>query len=354
MSFSPSRLSIARKRAMLTKKALAEACGLAAHTVTRCENGETDPSADTVRAFAKATGFSDDFFYLQDIEQAEGASFRSLTSMTAGIRDASLSAGAIGFIVSDWIEDQFNLPDTQVPDLSLYEPATAARVLREEWSLGEKPISNMVQLLESKGVRVFSLAEETAKMNAFAIWRNERPFVFLNTFKSAESSRFDAAHELGHLVLHQDGACVGREAENEANAFAGSFLMPSSDVRAVLPKVRFLNEVLHQKKRWKVSAAALAYRLHKLEIISDWRYRDFCIEITKKGYNRSEPYPIARESSVVWKKILQSLWSEGKTVQNISDDLFLPESEVSALILGLSGQAGQKVEMESNQIKLVT
>tara|TARA_B100000378_G_scaffold166207_1_gene133855 strand:+ start:380 stop:1408 length:1029 start_codon:yes stop_codon:yes gene_type:complete len=325
---------------MLTKKALAETTNLAAHTITRCENGETEPSDETVQSFAKATGFPEKFFYLSDIEEAEGASFRSLTSMTAGIRDASLSAGAIGFIVSDWIEERFNLPAVKVPDLSLYSPTVAARVLREEWSLGEKPVSNMVQLLESKGVRVFSLSEDTAKMNAFAIWRNERPFVYLNTFKSAESSRFDAAHELGHLVLHQDGACVGREAENEANAFAGSFLMPSSDVRAVLPRVRYLNQVLQQKKRWRVSAAALAYRLHKLEVITDWRYRDFCIEISKRNFNKNEPYPIARETSVVWKKILQSLWSERRTVSDIASDLYLPEREVNSLIYGLMGEVG--------------
>ena len=338
---------------MLTKKALAESCGLAAHTITRCENGGTDPSEETVRAYAEATGFSESFFYLGDVEEANGASFRSLTSMTAGVRDAALSAGAIGFLISDWIEKRFNLPDTHVPDLSLYEPAVAARVLREEWSLGEKPVSNMVQLLESRGVRVFSLAEDTAKMNAFAIWRRQRPFVFLNTFKSAESSRFDAAHELGHLVLHQDGACVGREAENEANAFAGSFLMPSSDVRAVIPRVRYLNQVLQQKKRWKVSVAALVYRLHKLGVISDWRYRDFCIEITKREYNSTEPYPIARESSIIWKKILRSLWSDGRTVSDIANDLFLPENEVSALLFGLIGQSVESGKLTKNQLKIV-
>lgn len=353
MSFSPTRLSIARKRAMLTRKSLAEACNLAAHTITRCENGDTIPSDETIQAFAKATGFPEGFFLLSDVEEAEGASFRSLTSMTAGIRDASLAAGAIGFLVSDWIEDRFNLPEPQVPDLSLYKPAVAARVLREEWSLGEKPISNMVQLLESKGVRVFSLSEETAKMNAFAIWRHERPFVFLNTFKSAESSRFDAAHELGHIVLHQDGACVGREAENEANAFASSFLMPSSDIKAVLPSVRFLNEILQQKKRWKVSAAALAYRLHKLEILSDWKYRDFCIAMTKKGYNRDEPYPMPREKSVIWKKILQSLWLEKRSLSDIASDLHLPESELNALIFGLLGQEEHLTEAQTGAMRLV-
>jgi Zn-dependent peptidase ImmA (M78 family) len=69
--------------------------------------------------------------------------------------------------------------------------------------------------LESKGVRVFSLAANTVKVNAYALWKDEKPFVFLNTFKSTESSRFDAAHELGHLVLHQDGSVTGREAEDQ-------------------------------------------------------------------------------------------------------------------------------------------
>ena len=258
--------------------------------------------------------------------------------MTAGVREAALSSGAIGFLVSDWMETQFNLPEADVPDLSLYSPEVAARVLRQEWSLGERPISNMTQLLESRGIRVFSLSEDTAKMNAFSIWRNQRPFVFLNTFKSAESSRFDAAHELGHLVLHQDGASTGREAENEANAFASSFLMPSSDVQAVLPRVRFLQEVIVHKKRWRVSVAALMYRLHKIGILSDHRYRSFCIEIAARGFNRDEPSPILREKSVIWNKILQSLWSDRKTVSDIATALAVPESEVFALVFGLVGE----------------
>src|ERR1700678_4270171 len=93
----------------------------------------------------------------------------------------------------------------------------AARILRTEWQLGEKPVSNMIHLLESKGIRVFSLAENTVKVNAYSLWRRGKPYVFLNTFKSAESSRFDAAHELAHLILHQDGSVTGRKAEDQAH-----------------------------------------------------------------------------------------------------------------------------------------
>src|SRR3546814_6566541 len=53
--------------------------------------------------------------------------------------------------------------------------------------------------------------EDTKNVDAFSCWRNGQPFVFLNTFKSAERSRFDAAHELAHLVLHRHGGPQGRE-----------------------------------------------------------------------------------------------------------------------------------------------
>ncbi|WP_261371327.1 ImmA/IrrE family metallo-endopeptidase [Yersinia frederiksenii] len=61
----------------------------------------------------------------------------------------------------------------------------------------------MVHLIEPKGVKVFSLAENCVEVDAFSFWTNRKPFVLLNTIKTSERSRFDATHQLGHLVLHQ-------------------------------------------------------------------------------------------------------------------------------------------------------
>ena len=335
MRFNASRLSIARKRRMLNKKGFAERLGVAQHTVVRWEKGEREPTPENIEAFAKELNFPPSFFFGDDVEEPEQASFRSQTSMSAAVRDASLAAGAIGFLVSDWIEERFDLPAIRVPDLHLYGAENAARVLRGEWQLGEKPISNMLHLLESKGVRVFSLAENTVKVNAYSLWRGDKPYVFLNTFKSAESSRFDAAHELAHLVLHQDGGCLGREAEDQANKFASAFLMPRADIMGVLPRVSHLGQLIEAKGRWRVSVAALNYRLHKLGLISDWRYRDFCIEIATRGYNREEPNPLPREKSVVWEKVLKALWSEKTTQVHVARELAIPESEINGLIFSV-------------------
>jgi Zn-dependent peptidase ImmA (M78 family)/transcriptional regulator with XRE-family HTH domain len=344
MRFNGKRLSIARKRWLLNKRGLAAAIGISEYTILRYEAGKTVPTDDIIASIAKTLRFPVGFFFGDDIDEPLGdtASFRSQTSMTAAIRDAALAAGSIGFLISDYVEERFNLPSIAVPDLGVYSPEQASRALREEWGLGEKPISNMIHLLESKGARVFSLAENSMKVNAFSLWRRDKPYVFLNTMKSAENSRFDAAHELGHLVLHQDGKTTGREAEDQANRFASSFLMPKDDVLAELPYVISLDQMMRKKLRWKVSVAALNYRLRKLGLTTEWQNRNFCIQIARSGYTKREPNPIERETSVVWEKVLRMLWTERTTRADIAKALSLPDAEVEALVFGVLGNVAPR------------
>ncbi len=332
---------------MLTKKALAEAINVARHTVLRWEELDSllpapEPTSENIKALERVLGFPKEFFFGQDaaIPTQELVSFRSQTSMSASERDAALAAGEIGCMIWEWVAAKFNLPEVNIPDLrSIVDPESVAQTLRHEWALGERPISNMIQLLESKGVRVFSLAENTSHVNAYSFWRKEQPFVFLNNFKTSECSRFDAAHELGHLVLHRDGYSSGRAAEDQANRFASAFLMPRADVVAVLPRVLNLSQLIESKARWKVSVAALTHRVHKLGLTTEWRNRDLCIELAKRGYNKSEPYGIEWERSVVWDKVLRELFLEKTTHEDIARELSLPPHELNGLLFGIIGRS---------------
>ena len=258
--------------------------------------------------------------------------------MTARERDAALSAGELAYEMADWVREKFNLPETDILDLSTEnDPAVAARTMRQKWAIGERPIGHMIKLLESKGVRVFSLAENTKNVDAFSCWRGNEPYIFLNTFKSTERSRFDAAHELGHLVLHRHGgARQGRSAEHEAHLFAASFLMPKEDVFATIPFVTSLKQLVKAKARWGVSVAALAYRLHKLGLITDWQYRTFCIRINQE-YGINEPNGLAPERSSVWQVVLTDLWKEGITKNRIASEIAVPTDEMENLLFGLTG-----------------
>jgi Zn-dependent peptidase ImmA (M78 family) len=340
--FNRKRLSLARMRRRLTGKGLAELSGLSAVTISRLEQGDNEPDQDTIRRLASALRYPEAFFDGDDPEElpTESVSFRSLKRMSAKERDAAIAAGVLGTQLCEWIESRFSLPKSDLLDLS-YEsdPANAARSLRQYWGLGEKPIGNMLRLLESKGVRVLSLTENTADVDAFSFWRDANPFVYLNNFKTAEHSIFDSAHELGHLVLHKHGGPKqSRSAEHDANLFASAFLMPEEDVRSRMPRLINANVVIKAKARWRVSAMAMAYRLHHLGLLSDWQYRSVCIELGKRGFRSAEPGGIDRERSVIWHKVFTQLWSERTTKKEIAEKLNLPLDELQGLVFGLAGE----------------
>jgi len=174
----------------------------------------------------------------------------------------------------------------------------------------------------------------------------------LNNFKTAESSIFDCAHELGHLVMHKHGdPKETRAAEREANNFASAFLMPGKDVRAQVRRPITIQVILEAKFRWRVSAMALAYRLNSLRLLSEWQYKSLIMELGKRGYRSGEPRSIERESSAIWRKVLTHLWTERTTKNDIAKSLHLPLDELEGLIWNLAGPDARPTEREIRAIK---
>ena len=197
--FNPSRLEFAISRRGISKSELAEKLEVNPRTVTNYLNGETVPDLEKL---SQVLNFPIDFFKARDLPKIndKSVSFRSRSRMTKKVRDQATSYGVLGFILNEWFENEFDLIQAELPDLSHLEPEEAANTLRYDWGLGDKPIGNFISLLESKGIRVFSIHIESEYIDAFSIWNNDKPFIFLNNQKTMERSRFDAAHELGHLV----------------------------------------------------------------------------------------------------------------------------------------------------------
>jgi Zn-dependent peptidase ImmA (M78 family)/DNA-binding XRE family transcriptional regulator len=340
-NFNPERLSLARMRRRLTAKALAEKAGLSPETIARLEKGSNTPDESTIQRLSTCLGYPRSFFFDNAVEDIDtgAVSFRSFSKMSARERDAAIAAGALGLQLSAWIEERFSLPPPDLLDMSHEtSPDVAALSLRQYWGLGERPIGNVIALLETKGVRVFSLSENTASVNAFSFWRDEKPYIFLNNFKTAESSIFDTAHELGHLVMHKHAGIRGiRSVEREADQFASAFLMPANDVVSRLPRLITVDAIIQLKVRWRVSAMAMARRIHDLGRLSEWQYKSTCIELARRGYRTAEPRGIQRETSAVWRKILTQLWSERVTKNDIAAALHLPLDELEGLIWNLAG-----------------
>ncbi|MFT8737234.1 MAG: XRE family transcriptional regulator [Zymomonas mobilis] len=335
--FNSNRLKIARERRGLSKSELAAKIHVDLRSITGYEKEEFAPSKENLKKISEVLDFPLGWFSGKNIDvlSVENVSFRSLKRMSATTRDVALSSGVIAFLLNDWIEKEFILPELDIPDISMEDPELAAMTLRECWKLGEYPINNIINLLEAKGIRVFSLSEDSLDVDAYSTWRNSQAYIFLNMQKSSERSRFDAAHELGHLLLHKNRANKGKEAEKEADKFASAFLMPRQGLFSN-PCNLTINNLIILKKYWKVSLAALIYRLHDLDIISEWEYRRLYIEISKQGFLKKEPEEGIRERSQILTKIFQMLLKEGKDLSFISNNLNINITELNKIMFKIA------------------
>ncbi|MCL1103344.1 helix-turn-helix domain-containing protein [Shewanella saliphila] len=348
--FNPSRLKLARTRRQLTLKSLAESVGLTPRMVSEYEKERctSQPKDATIDAFSKALNYPAEFFFSDDVDEVENnaISFRSLKSMKASQQHAAVGAGAIGVMLNSYFSDRFNPVDINIPNLTGSDPELAASIIRTEWNLGSQSVGDMINLLEKHGVRVFSLDENTLSVDAFSFWKDGTPYVFLNTKKSGERSRFDAAHELGHLILHRDEIPQGKEIEREADRFAAFLLMPRDTVLPYSGKFLTIDNILKLKKNWKVSAMALIFHMKNLGVITEWQYRTLIIDASKLGLRTNEIDGIPRETSKLIKQLLAALQARGVSVRTISNELNLPIDEVTGLLFMLGVVSNPKKAKE--------
>ncbi len=350
-SFNPSRLKIARERRGLTKQQLADLCGVSRRTVTAWETRET--ACPPVDVISGVLNFPRAFFFADDIESVDKAavSFRALSTVSAYKVDRVLAMAKLATLISRWMDRHYKTPAPQVPDFTEAEPKyrgrgratwpiAAAESLRAEWAIDPKPIKNMLGLLEGHGVRVFSLPASDREVDAFSYWESERPFIFLNVSRSAERMRFDLAHELGHLVLHK-GVFTKRDRkyELEANDFASAFLVPEDSLRIQVAGRPTLDDLFLLRTHWRVSAVAMAYKLHQLGLISEWTHRTWMIELTKRGFRAGEPGGRDPEPSILLRQLFELARADGWTPRKIAADLSLPEDEINSIVFGLAVHA---------------
>lgn len=344
--FNPRRLQLARERRGLTKDALGQLCGVTRRAVTDWEAGKVE--APPIERIAAALDFPRSFFVRADADGvvAESVSFRALTAMSQRQVHQVLANAVLVKEFSAWVDERYRTPAVDVPSIeeltasqreSEPSPVDAAAAVRALWGLGARPVKDLLAVLESRGVYVFGLAEDDREVDAFSFWQGGRPYVFLNVAKSAERMRFDLAHELGHLCMHQGvPTCRNRRFELAANSFASAFLMPSEGLLPQLVGAPALADVLTLKRHWRVSAVAMVRRLHQLGRLSDWQYRAWMIDFSQRGFRTSEPDGLPREQSSLLRQVMSLAREDGWTLGTISGSLGVPASDLASALLGLT------------------
>lgn len=296
--FNGARLRLARVFSGLSHAELAEKSGVTRQYVHGLEIGERAPSKDLERAFAFLLHVSPQFFG-QPISSSvidEYFHFRSKRSAPAFARQECVARGTLFDELVSRLDSVLRLPKVDIESMeatTVSEIEEVAAAYRKRWKLGDGPISNMCRVIEQRaGAVVTHFSGVSEKVDAFSISR-PRPIVVRNPAKeSLGRMRFDLAHELGHLILHHGVETGDDSTEEQANIFAGAFLLPRQSFFAEFPRRLPLDwDALYQLKlRWKVSVAAILRRAHGLHLLDPAQYRIANIRLSKTGQKKKERY----------------------------------------------------------------
>jgi Zn-dependent peptidase ImmA (M78 family)/transcriptional regulator with XRE-family HTH domain len=301
----PARLKEAREAKGYSMTELANLVGVTPQAISQYESDDKQPEWSTLVRISGVLEQSISYFTSSRPDGGDPtatAFFRSFKSRTKSTNKMLRRWSVWGAQVIKYIGDSVNLPPLVVPDSNSQtayiddEIERYANRCRRLWGLADGPIANMVALLESKGFIVIRSEFGVNDVDAFSCWQDGRPFIFLATDKDcAVRSRFDAAHELGHMILHrhlsqeelEDIETLNR-IEREANRFAAAFLLPAKTFVSEIFSSD-LRQFIELKRRWKVAIAAMIYRCKDLGVFDDTHYINLRKQISFHKWIKKEP-----------------------------------------------------------------
>lgn len=178
-------------------------------------------------------------------------------------------------------------------DLIDNNPITAAYRVREILKLSEnEPIYDIISLLESAGIKVYLYKSQLKQSCGMSLNAKDGAYVVAVNIKDnyhIERQLFTAAHELGHLILHNDSYNINENIENEneeaeANSFASHFLMPNNLFNQKILETKgkhWIDRILHVKAFFKVSYKTVLRRLIDNNLADNSIYQRFNIDFKK-------------------------------------------------------------------------
>jgi Zn-dependent peptidase ImmA (M78 family) len=117
--------------------------------------------------------------------------------------------------------------------------------------------------------------------------------VILSSAKlDAARSRFDAAHELGHLVMHHDAEPGSQLIERQAHLFASCLLAPPEQLAAMVPRRVDWAALAEVKAKFGISLKSAAFAARRVGVWGESTYKTAMIQYNSNGWNSGEPYEL--------------------------------------------------------------
>ena len=319
--FNGSNLRLARLYHELSLEQVAERVEKTRQYIQRLESGSAVPTPELANKLAAILFVMPEFFEVNDQSPVneEIVHFRKRSSTRMATKWATLAKAELYRRVIEVFDEYLDLPPVRFPELRAYtqdEIEKAAEKCRVNWGLGFGPIDNMTRLAEKLGAFVTSFDSVSDDVDALSV-PLRRPFIVRNTAKKSPCrQRFDIAHEVAHLILHEGLSTGDRVTESQANRFASALLLPRSAMAKYFPRPiggRIDWQGLSQfKLTWKVSKAAIIYRAHQLSLLTDAQYKTAFFGLKRKGeaIDEKEDCLIPQETPELFHKAMKYLTNE--------------------------------------------
>lgn len=324
MSVLGEVLVTARRARGLTQQELADLTGVSQAALSRWENQDRVPGEEHVAAVARALGVTRNL--LEHASRIAGATavdahMRRQKTAKAGVwqrLEAQLNMYRIH--ANQLLDDVAIKAERQVPrfDAISHSPADAARLVRMQWRMPIGPVRGLVGWLEAAGCLVVAEDFGTPRVDGLSQWAGAHPVLLVNAAAPVDRIRWTLAHELGHLVLHEQDASVSME--DEAEAFAAEFLMPAEVIKPQLRRLE-LGRLHDLKRQWMVPMAAIIERASRMGLLTETERTRFYKARSAKGWLTREPVSdeLPPETPRLPRAIADTLLGRGLSEQDIAD-----------------------------------
>lgn len=358
-TFVGARLTEARVARGLYKKSLGDMIGVSGAQIGHYEDGQDKPQLEKLTVLSEKLNFSIEFFS-RDVwaEKLAPIFWRSQASESKSAREMTAQRATWICEVFAFLDGEVNFPRLQLPafdlpnDFRLITGEDVERIateLRNQWSLRpDRPIPDIILALENAGIPVIQLEIPSEKQDGFCFWSKllNRFFVGINISGiSGARVRYDAAHELGHAILHSKvtpeefrDPVKNKILEQQAHRFAGAFLFPRA---AFIDEVRdlTLDYFSSLKRKWGISVAAMIYRAWTLELIDDDQRTSLYLNMTRRGWRGAlrEPFDTAPneiplERPRMLRRAVETIIGGGVFGRStLLSSLALPETEIEQI-----------------------
>lgn len=320
------RVRHARDACGLTQQDLAATAGLSQGTISEIEAGRVlNPSEDKVARIAQATQFPINFFYRGPLPDLPEGHYRRRARGTMKVaRQVRAQVRHLVEVVQE-SERALKLPPVviepvrEVRDLADVEAITDG--VRANLGLGfDDPVPNLTRAVERAGVLVVRLPGEMKDHDSYAAWPDfslgGRPVIALTGGHPGDRDRFNVGHELGHLLLHTLRPNTHpRQAEDEANRFAGALLLPARSGVEALQQPITLRVLMGVKATYGISIAMAAQRALDLELISKAQFVSLRKQLSARGWTKGEPVEVSPERPLLIAKVITMLAGDGSTLE---------------------------------------